>query len=211
MARQPITVFNESAGNGPLAATAAEVCVAAASALPRAHGVVQSIIAERRGGMASGQGMPHVDDEDGSEGRKRGVEGGTMITTDAEPDGFVSGLSKGGDGAGAEAAGDMVATDRKDSALRASACQSAVEEWWERQRVAVEEGLQDREQEAADRRCDSIAHLMISRGLVWPSRVGLIETATERCKRGSCRRLAGDLAKFPFRVTPPFVPRHSQR
>lgn len=154
MAREPVGRFLENAGNGPLATTAAEVAAAAASSLPRAQDVVQSIITGR-GGVKSDLGVLHVGVSEGNGKRERGVNNGVMIPSNAEEcerGDVVTGASKGFDGAGAVGAKDILAMGREDSALRASACRSVVEGWWERQREAVEKGLQDREQEAAGRR-----------------------------------------------------------
>lgn len=63
----------------------------------------------------------------------------------------------GGGGRGWSRAGEaeseeMWAMGREDAVARVATCREALEGWWERQLVAVEEGLQDRENEAADRR-----------------------------------------------------------
>ncbi|CAM9181300.1 unnamed protein product, partial [Scytosiphon promiscuus] len=154
MAREPVARFLEDAGNGPFATTAIEVSKAAAAALPRAHDTVQSIIAGR-GGLRQDVGVQNVD---AREGRGEREPDGTLEPTipanakDCVPGSVMRGAGKVEDGAGSAGAKDVLAVDREDSALRASACRSVVEEWWERQRVAVEEGLRDREQEAARRR-----------------------------------------------------------
>lgn len=174
MAREPVRLFLESAGKGPLAAAADETVEAAAAAFPRAHGAVQSIVAAVSaaggggGGGAEGRGAAvpvgrDAKDEGSEEGGGRtqniavgersgeGPRGGDVVRVAAEAGADTAATASKG-GTGAQAAEEVLAMERKDAEERAEACREAVGAWWERQRAAVEEGLQDREKEASDRR-----------------------------------------------------------
>lgn len=169
MAREPVKSFLESAGNGPLAAKAVETAAATAAAFPLAHDAVQSILEAGGGGAAAGGGggLPStaVTEGGGEIGDGSGSSSGVMKSAAVKEDGGDGGRTaglvssevrvnrgSGGVGAGVAAAEEVLAMEREDSAARVSACQEAMEGWWERQRAAVGEGLQDREAEAADRR-----------------------------------------------------------
>lgn len=55
-------------------------------------------------------------------------------------------------GAAAAAAKETAEIEREGAAARISACEEAVGGWWTRQKAATEEGLNDREAEAEERR-----------------------------------------------------------
>lgn len=169
MAGEPVRLFLESVGNGPHAAKATKTFEAAAAAFPRAHRAVRSIVAAAGGGGAGvGKGGTELTggavDWDGGGGggtKDRGVveEGAGARGGEVEVNGGTGGSSsssRGGGSSGGRAgeamAGEMLAMEREDAIARVSTCREALGEWWERQRAAVEEGLQDREKEAADRR-----------------------------------------------------------
>lgn len=175
-AREPVRLFLESAGNGPLATAAAETVKAAAAAFPRAHGAVQSIAAAgggvggepegggvatlsgrvAEGGYGEGGGGAMTMKEQfavGERDRGRTVKGGGSDDLgSAEAEAGADAIAQASGGAGAAAAEEVLAMEREDAAERAAACRKVVGEWWERQQAAVEDGLQDREKEASDRR-----------------------------------------------------------
>lgn len=182
MARQPLKPFLENAGNSPLAAEAVETVAAAAAAFTAAHDAVQCFVAAGGRGAGTiavargaGRGFPNASDTEGSEmtdedrvmnstameemkeeADKGGQTGVASTVANVGRGGGAGGGGSGGggsgSGAGAAAAEDVLAMAREDSAARVLACQEAMEGWWERQRAAIEEGLRDREAEAADRR-----------------------------------------------------------
>lgn len=180
MAREPVKSFLESAGNGPLAKKAAETVATAAAAFPLAHDAVQRAVAAAGGpgaGVAAGAAAAVEISQGGGGGLPRGPsregktveEPGAMDSAAMNEFGagrgqthvarveekLTQGRRGGGDGSGVGAAvgEEVLAMGREDSAARVSACQEAIESWWEQQRAAMEEGLRDREAEAADRRC----------------------------------------------------------
>lgn len=169
VAGEPVRLFTESAGNGPHAAAAAKTVKAAAAAFPRAHRAVRSVVAAAGGGVAGGGGIQLANGDskqdrgDGLRGTKNramveeGAGGGKGFAgAEVEVNGRTGGGGGGGGSSGGRAgeavAVEILAMEREDAMARASACREALGEWWERQRAAVEDGLQGREKEAADRR-----------------------------------------------------------
>lgn len=169
MAGEPVRLFLDSAGNGPHATAAAKAVEGAAHAFPLAHGAVRSVVAAAdrgatgvpEGGTEPANGAVAQDGEGGGlEGTKDsavigegGAGGGGESFAGAEVG--VNGRTGGGGGGGCSgeaAAEEMLAMEREDALARVSMCREALEGWWGRQRAAVEEGLLDREKEAADRR-----------------------------------------------------------
>eukprot|EP00752_Nemacystus_decipiens_P008396 g7506.t1 len=166
MAGEPIRRFLDSAGNGPRAVDAAQTVEAAAAAMPRAHLAVRSVVAAAagRGGMGE-QGEEEPGDctaraDGGGPGMNEGAGRGAKRSASAEVEAKVK--ANGGCRRGGAAAADVLAMEREDAVARASACREALGGWWERQRAAVEEGLLDREKEAADRRTMREVHYVLS-------------------------------------------------
>lgn len=160
-------LFVDSAGKGPRAAIAVKTVETAAAAFPQAHHAVRSIVAAAgRGGAVVGEGGTEpassaVNQDGWITGRKdravirqgmggRQVEDLAGAEIDANGTGSGRGRGRGGR-AGEAAAVDILAMEREDALSRASTCREALRKWWELQRAAVEEGLQDREREAVDR------------------------------------------------------------
>lgn len=177
MAGEPVRLFLDSVGNGPHVAAAAKTVEDAADAFPRAHRAVRSIVAAAgRGGSAavsvSDAGVEPANGavaQDEGGGGVRGKQGGAVVGEalgGKGPEGGTGagvevssrngGGGDGGDSSGGRVGevvgGEMLAMEREDASARVSACQDALRGWWERQHAAVEKALEDREQEAADRR-----------------------------------------------------------
>lgn len=154
MAHEPVKSFLESAGNGPLATKAAETVATAAAAFPVANDAVQRALTAAGGRGAGAAGALAVEVAQGGggglscgpnrEGGKTGEEARVMNS---------GAMNEVGGGRGVSAGEEILAMERDDSTARVSACQEAMESWWEQQRAALEEGLRDREAQAADRRC----------------------------------------------------------
>lgn len=172
MTREPVDRFPQVAGKGPLAVEASEAVAIASAALAQTHDVVRSIVAASGDGarVPPGRGGKLRTDGEQDQGRVVGDGEGDSLNKDGGRHGVRSGRpgsavqpseNKGGGGEangsgeggeGEGAARRLLAMEEEDAAARVSACQTAIDEWWERQARAVAEGMRHREEGAADRR-----------------------------------------------------------
>eukprot|EP00903_Cladosiphon_okamuranus_P015742 g14530.t1 len=187
-AGEPVRLFLDSVGNGPHAAAAVKGVEDAAAAFLRAHRAVRSIVAAAghvgaagvsvsRAGIEPANGAIEHDRGGGGIGETlvgsatEGLTGAEVEVNDrnngrGDRDGDGDGGDSTGGGGGEAAAGELLAMEREDAMARVSTCRDTLKGWWERQRVAVEEGLADRENEAADRRTKREVHYLLKETLV---------------------------------------------